>query len=198
MIFPKNPKYNDFLGHYTLLHGETDTKKTFYTAKFIKFLLEDRKIDPLNITILDFAPQLNTINNVKIGGKVTDYYKDSIICNNIIFEGDIIPPRLNASNKRELYENSCHNYKKTSKILEKYNENPTSVLIINDISIYLHLGSKNYIIETIKKSETFFGNSYYGSSIAQDFAKLFSLKERNNILYLIKNIEFSYLTKNEV
>ncbi len=197
MKFLKIENFNDFLGRYTLLYGETDTKKTLITSEFVKFLLEIKKIDPKEISILDFAPNLKIIKNLKIGGKIADYYDAAFKCNNITFEGEIFPPRLNSGNRKELYEYACQNYKKTSKILEIYRENHTKILIINDISIYLHLGSKKYLFDTIKKSKTFFGNSYYGSSIKQDFAKLFSLREQKKVNYIRKHIENSFVTKKE-
>ena len=194
MVFFKNSNFEDFISHHTLLYGETDTKKTFFTAKFVQFLLEAKKINPKEISILDFAPKLKVIKNLKIGGKIEDYYDKSLFCSNITFEGEIIPPRLTANNKKELYENACKNYKKTFEILKFFTDNPTKILIINDISIYLHIGNKDLLLEAIKKSNTFFGNSYYGSSIKSDFATLFSLREKRLVEYLIKKIEFSYFT----
>ncbi len=194
MVLIEKLNFNDFLGHHILLYGETDTKKTYYTAKFIQFLIEDKNFDPKEISILDFAPSLNVINDIKIGGKVMNFYKNSKICNNICFEGDIIPPRLNARNRKNLYENACKNFKKTFNILKIFTENPTEVLIINDISIYLHTGNKKLILDSIKKSNTFFGNSYYGFSIKCDFDNVFNIREKRVVEYLIKTIEFSYFT----
>jgi len=193
MKFPEKVNFNDFIGHHTLIYGETDTKKTYYTANLVQFLVEIEKINPKEISILDFAPKLKIINNLKIGGKVQDFYKNSIVCNNILFEGEIVPARLKATNKKDLYDNACKNFKKTSKILTIFNSNPTSILIINDISIYLHLGNKNFLLKTIEKVNTFFGNTYYGESISRNFATLFSLNERRKVEFLIKRIEKSYL-----
>lgn len=191
-----NPSLNfeSYIGHYTFLYGEANTKKTYYTAKFIQFLIESKHFDPKQISVLDFAPPINVIKNIKVGGKIKDFYENSVICNNIYFEGDIIPPRLNARNRKELYEYACKNYKKTVEILKFFNNKPTKILIINDISIYLHIGNKNLLLKSIKKSNTFFGNSYYGSSIKSDFTTLFSLREKRLVEYLIKKIEFSYFT----
>ena len=133
MNLHNNIDYSSLIDHHTLLYGEINTKKTYYTAKFIQFLIESKPIDPKEISILDFAPPQCIIKNVKIGGKIKDFYKDSVKCNNFSFEGEIIPPRLNAKNIKELYENACKNYKITFKILNLFNENPTSILIINDI-----------------------------------------------------------------
>ncbi|NVM36332.1 MAG: hypothetical protein HWN81_12110 [Candidatus Lokiarchaeota archaeon] len=195
MKFNSSLRYEDFIGHQTFLYGETNTKKTYYTAKFIQFLIESRHLDPKEISILDFAPPQSIIKQVKIGGKIKEFYKDSIKCNNLFFKGEIIPPRLKAKNIKELYDNACKNFKKTYSILNLFIENPTSVLIINDISIYLHIGNKNLLLEAIEKSNTFFGNSYYGSSIKSDFATLFSLREKRLVEYLMKKVEFCYFTE---
>lgn len=194
MKFNETIDYNNFLGHRTLLYGETNTRKTYYTARFVQFLLNVKNIAPNEICILDFGPKLFKFYGIKIGGRIEDFYPQSLKCNNIGFIGEIIPPRLRASNKEQLYDNACKNYEKTSEALKKFNDNPTSVLIINDVSIYLHLGSRHHLLDTIKKSNTFFGNSYYGTSINQDFAKLFSLKEKRMIEFLMKNVDFSYIT----
>ncbi|GAG90390.1 unnamed protein product, partial [marine sediment metagenome] len=68
MNFPENLNFNDFIGRHVLLYGEANTKKTYYTSKFIQFLVESKKAFPNDISILDFAPPLSTINNLKIGG----------------------------------------------------------------------------------------------------------------------------------
>lgn len=194
MNFLSKLDFERFLNTHTLLYGETDTKKTLLTAKFIEFLLETKNISPMEITILDFAPKLAYFKNLKIGGRIHDYYESSIKCNYINIEGEIVPPRLHANNKKEMYTNICLNFDKIYKILEIYNKNPTPVLIVNDISLYLHLGSNKYFINTINKSNTFFGNAYYGTSISSKFSKLLNLKEKKRVEFLIKNIEHSFKT----
>ena len=194
MKFSENLDLNNFIGYHTLLYGETDTGKTYYTARFVQFLLTVKNIKPNEISILDFGPKLFKHYGIKIGGRIEDFYPQSLKCNNIGFLGEIIPPRLTSSNKKQLYDKACKNYEKTNESIEKFNDNPTSILIINDISIYLHLGSKRLLLDTIGSSDTFFGNTYYGTSIKQDFAKLFSLKEKRRIEFLFKNVDFSYIT----
>ena len=194
MKFSKEIDLNVLVGKKTLIYGEANTGKTFYTAKFIQYLLENKRNNPKNISILDFAPKLAYFNDLKIGGRIQDYYENSVKCNNISFKGEIIPPRLKANNKNEIYTNLCHNFNKIYEIIEIYNSSPTPVLIINDISLFLHLGSNKYLINTINKSDTFFGNSYYGSSISSKFSKLISIKEKRKVESLIKDVENSFTT----
>ncbi|MHA2429527.1 MAG: hypothetical protein ACXACC_00700 [Promethearchaeota archaeon] len=194
MRFLNELSFHEFIGQNTLLYGEPNTQKTCLTAKFVEFLVESIKINPKQISILDFAPKLSYINNLKIGGRIQDFYKQSKKCNYIKFKGEIIPPRLKAKNKNELYKNLCHNHEITSYILQKFNVNPTSILIINDMSIYLHLGDEKYILNTIYRAKTFFGNSYFGYSIKKDFSKLLTIKERKRVEFLIKNIKNSIKT----
>ena len=184
-----NYNFSDSINHQTLLYGETNSGKTQITSNFIKFLIESLEYDKNDISILDFAPNLEIYQGLKIGGRIEEFYEKSRECNYIPIEGKIIPPRLQASNKNELYENACKNYKISSKILEEYDENPTNILIINDISIYLHLGCTKHLLESISRAETFFGNTYYGSSITQNFAERFSLVERKKVELIIKEIE---------
>jgi hypothetical protein len=186
--------FNSLVGLHTIIYGETNTGKTFYTAKFIQYLIEIKGFNPKEITILDFAPKLAYIKNLKIGGRIYDYYENSVKCNNIDFEGEIIPPRLNAKDKSDLFKIICLNFKKIYEILKIYNKNPTPVLIINDVSLYSHLGANQYLINTINKSNTFFGNAYYGDSIRNKFSKLLSIREKGRIDSLVRNIDQSFKT----
>lgn len=186
--------YGRFVGHHTLIYGEPDTKKTLCTARFVQYLIEIKSVLPKEISILDFAPPLIIIKNVKVGGKIKDFYEESVKCRNILFDGEIIPPRLNAKSIKEIYENACRNFKKIQTVLKIFNDNPTSILIMNDISIYLHIGSIKSLLKSIYKSTTFFGNSYYGSLIKSDLDSLLSLRERRLVKYLIKKLEKSYFT----
>jgi hypothetical protein len=187
------------INHSTLFYGDINTGKTQKTAKFLDFLLSKKKVSPQKITILDFAPPMEFIEGMKIGGKIFNYNKDSIKCITPPQEKEIIPPRLNATNRKELCLNSLHNYRITQKFLEFYNQNPTEFLLINDISIYLHLGNKNFFLNTIKKAQTFVGNTYYGRSIAKGKEKfsLFNLKEKKVTERIIKSMDYTFYLKND-
>jgi len=193
----KKLEFESLLGKKVLLYGETNTYKTYCTARFVRFLLEEKEIDPKLISILEFAPNLQYIDDFKIGGKIKDYYENSTLCHYLDTEKEIIPPRLNASNKKELYDNACHNYKQTKSVLRKFLNKSSPIVLINDVSIFLHLGNRNDLLKIINASQTFFGNSYYGKNISQraEFANLFSLKEYMKVKHLQKYFDKSILMK---
>ncbi|MFX1325623.1 MAG: hypothetical protein ACFE8N_11750 [Promethearchaeota archaeon] len=189
-----NIDFNELIGHSTLLYGDTNTSKTRFTAEFVKFLLEMCNIPPNDITILDFAPKSMSINNLKIGGRIIDFYNKSASTRNISLRGEIVPPRLRSNNITELYQNACENFKKTSEILNAYLEAPTPILIVNDISIYLHIGGIKHLLEAISKSNTFLGNSYYGTSLKRDYCTRFNSREKRKVKSLIKKVDKSYFS----
>ena len=57
MLFQDNFNFDDCIGRQTFLYGETNTGKTYFTAKFIDFLLDSNLFAPKEISILDFAPK---------------------------------------------------------------------------------------------------------------------------------------------
>jgi len=186
--------FKNCVGHRTLLYGETNTGKTYITSKFIDFLLNSNLFAPKEISILDFAPKFLEVNGIKIGGRILDFSKKSVECNYLKIDGEIVAPRLNSNNKQELFQNICHNYKITAQMLEMYSKLQTKVLIVNDMSIYLHLGDKKFLLKVINNTSTFFGNSYLGNKINKSFGKLLSLKEKKQVEFFINHIPNSLNT----
>jgi len=179
--------YQNYIGCHTLVNGDINKGKTQFTANFVKFLFESG-YDPNQITILDFSPNLTEIKGLKIGGKLVDYYKKCELCNVIKINGDIIPPRLTTRNKKEIKNIASQNYIKTSEALDKYIKEPTEILIMNDISIYLHRGNPKKILNAINKANTFFGNSYFGTTIKSKSGCFFDYKEKRRVKYLTKRV----------
>ena len=52
MNFYNNIDFESLIGHTTIIYGEVDTKKTFYTANFIQLLLEDKVFVYGNKTVI--------------------------------------------------------------------------------------------------------------------------------------------------
>ncbi|TFF93406.1 MAG: hypothetical protein EU544_05935 [Promethearchaeota archaeon] len=194
MKFSQNINFKELIGLKTILYGDTETGKTQITSNFIQFLVESLNIPLEHISILDFAPQLRYFKDRKIGGRIVDFYPASSKCQYIPISREIIPPRLEASNRADLYQNACHNYKLTQEMINYYSTNPTPFLICNDLSIHMHLGSKREMLDIIHNSKTFLGNAYYGKSIRKDFSRLFSRKEKLRVEYLLERVDRTIFT----
>lgn len=185
-------EYEQLIGEHSLIYGETNSFKTYYCAQFVKYLLDEKQINKKLVAILDFAPPLVKKEGGKIGGKILDYFPGAKECTYIKDERSIIPPRYASQNKEQLLNYSCHNFKITYNALKTYIEKPSPYLIINDVSIHLQVGGLHILIDAIRRSETFLGNCYYGSSITKDYATLFSLREQIKTKKLLKYVKDTY------
>jgi hypothetical protein len=50
--------------------------------------------------------------------------------------------------------------------------------VVNDITLYLHLGELKTVLECIKLAKTFLATAYYDSKLAEDLGTGISLRER--------------------
>lgn len=172
-----------------MLYGEINTGKTTITSAFLKFLLEREGIPPTDVNVMDFAPNLTTSGSVSFGGRILDFYPASKKCHYPLAEHGFIPVRFNSNNKKELFHSANQNRQFASQILNRCLNNPKSILIINDASIYLHRGDKKVLLKLIKASDTCFSNTYYGSSIGKGFSQAFSKLEKKRIEYLLRKLK---------
>jgi len=161
--------------------GDVGAGKTLATIKLIYKLLE---LGYTDITIIDMAPSIK----YGVGGLICELAK---IPNNItyIFSKDIIPPRSCGRNAKETLYYAKRNMMSLKKLLQYYLENPTEILIINDLSMYLHKGGIGVISKCIEVSKTFIGNSYYGVKLAFDHGSGISRRERRLIDKLMELVD---------
>jgi hypothetical protein len=57
-------------------------------------------------------------------------------------------------------------------------QNTTEVLIMNDITLYLHAGKLERILQCARSAKTFLATAYYGSKLAGDFGTGISSREK--------------------
>jgi len=159
----------------TLIMGETGTGKTKVTALLLREAIS--RIEPVQITLLDFAPAQRTINGLRIGGRVTDFLPNPK-CRVYEPSAEIRAPRLEGHNADEVLRLAGDNAVLTSALLRRYLALPAPCLFINDLTIHLHAGDPNLLLQAIRRSETFVGNAYSGSSLAPDHGSGLSGRER--------------------
>lgn len=158
---------DEFRNKKTIIIGEVNTGKTNLLLDILKeFLKEGEK----EITLIDMAPE----SMKGIGGKI-DHEKMGAIR---YYTAQIIAPRLTGKTAEEVEKFARHNANLIHEIFVEYLRNPTKVLFINDVSIYLQAGDLNELLSLLHSTPTVIMNGYYGSSLGG--AKL-GERERENM-----------------
>jgi hypothetical protein len=170
----------------TLITGEASSGKTKVTASLLREALSKR--EPLEITVLDFAPGQRTINGLRIGGQIA-YFLPNPECRVYEPSATIRAPRLEGHHAAEVLKLAEDNAVLTSALLRQYLALPTSCLFINDLTIHLHAGDPNLLLEAIRRSETFIGNAYTGSSLAPDQGSGLSGRERELLQRVVRFVD---------
>lgn len=168
-----------FLGKRLLIIGDIGTGKTLLTSLIIRDLI--RLGLAKHITIIDMAPARRR----GVGGYIDDY---------LSLEGDIKylkvkgikMPRFMGKTKEEILNYAKYNYNIIKEFIERFRANPTKILVINDLSIYLHVGPLEDIIECMRLAKTFIANSYYSINLLDDKGSGISLREKHLVEELIR------------
>ncbi len=159
------------LGRKILILGDVGTGKTRLTAQILDSLLKEVSVD--DITIIDMSP--TTVAGV--GGRLSSYTPNAMKVRCLAPEV-VHAPRIEGKNKDEVINLAEFNRKVIEPFLHEFIHRPTPILFINDLSIYLHAGDVEMIIECLKLSNTVVANSYYGESLLDDKGSGVSFRER--------------------
>ncbi|MEM3503982.1 MAG: hypothetical protein QW134_07140, partial [Nitrososphaeria archaeon] len=116
-------------------------------------------------------------------------YTESVKNVRYFFSEKIRGPRIEGKSPTEVIEIACANREIIEKFLEEYLNNPTEILIINDLTLYLHAGEINKIIDLMERTKTFIANAYYGDILSDDKGSGLSLKEKLLVQTLSKKFD---------
>lgn len=161
----------DIIGKRVLILGEVGSGKTRLAAKLLQELT--LLTNPEKITIIDLAPE----RTEGAGGKIKDYVN---LAHGIHYlsPSKIYTPRLTGKSRDEILHYAEANKKAIEPLLDEYIKKPTETLIINDVTIYLHLGALEKILECAKLAKTFLATAYYGERLSRDFGTGISKREK--------------------
>jgi len=164
-------KSKETLGKKTLILGETGSGKTKLAAKLLQELIT--QVRPEEITVIDLAPQ----RIGEIGGKITDYIN---ITDRVKYFSpkEVYTPRLAGTSLKQVLHYAELNRKNIEPLLSSFIRNVTEVLVLNDITLYLHLGKLETVLKCVRLAETFLATAYYGSKLAEDLGTGISSRER--------------------
>lgn len=144
----------EFKNKKTIILGEVNTGKTSFLLDILRgFLKEGEK----EIALIDMAPE----SMKGIGGKINQEKIDAIR----YYTAQIVAPRLTGKTTDEVEKFARHNANLIHEIFVEYLKNPTRVLFINDVSIYLQAGDLNELLSLLQSTPTVIMNGYYGSSL---------------------------------
>ena len=180
--------FKDVVGKKMLITGDVGVGKTKLTVA----LLEEAIALGLSakITIIDMAPATVYIEGRKIGGKLVEFF-EKLRAIRYLTPQRVETPRLSAKSTRELLHLIDLNEKRIRPLLKKFVETPTSILFVNDISIYLQSGFDEPILSVMRSSDTFVANGYYGSTLQSDFETDVSSTERRLMKKLADTVDFA-------
>lgn len=157
----------------TAIVGEVQSGKTFLTQKI---LLDLMRLVGGPIAILDLAPE----KTCGVGGKL----EKSLLAQERIsyFSPLIIPPRLMARSEAEVWQIAKENFRNIEENLRLIQEQSWSLLVINDVTLYLQYGTAEKLLEILKKGETLLINGYFGRHFGKS---AFSRREQQEMVKLL-------------
>jgi GTPase SAR1 family protein len=164
-------KATEIIGKKVLILGEVGSGKTFLTAKLIQELMQLVKRD--EITVIDMAPEAIG----EVGGKLSDYLR-SVHKLRYLSPVRVYAPRRMSTSYKQVLEYANKNKKVIDPLLDEFLKKPTKTLIINDITLYLHVGKREKILSCVKLTETFLASAYYGVKLAEDHETEISTREK--------------------
>ena len=164
---------NEVWGRKVLIMGDVGTGKTALTRRILEEVVE--KGYDYNVTVLDMAPQKTTVNGLPVGGRLTEKNCGKV---RMLEAKDVKTPRLSAGNSEELMDLAEYNRKAIESLIDDFSSRPTSILFVNDVSMYLQLGDLEHLWRSISKANTVVANGYWGTKLKDDFGTGVSYRER--------------------
>lgn len=164
-------KGGEILGKKVLLLGEAGSGKTRLAAALLEELMN--LVDVEKISVIDLAPKRVS----EIGGKITEYLN---IRGKIKYYSPkhVYTPRLSGKSPEQILYLAELNKKEMQPLFNKFIKNATEILVVNDLTLYLHVGELETILECVKLAKTFLATAYYGSKLKNDLGTGISSRER--------------------
>jgi len=171
----------ELLGAKTLILGESGSGKTLMMAGLLEEAVSLGLGDKL--TVIDMAPVRRGV-----GGKILDY-TNAVATVRYLSDDGIYAPRLMGGSKEEVLFYAEQNAKITEAMLRRYEESPTKMLMINDLTIYLHHGDLGLPVKCISMAATFVGSAYSGKLLRDDKGAGISFREKVLVDELVKKMD---------
>lgn len=173
--------FEKFLGRRVLICGEIGAGKTRLLTDFIKFSVS--KGLEGEVTVIDLAPEYGDI------GKSVESYYPGVRRLRYMRPSRIYPPRLLGRSDNEVLRYAEMNLIETKKLLENCFRNPSRILLINDLTIYLHAGDPDDVLKLLDLCETFVATAYEGEVLEDDKGSGITLRERKGLSKIKEHVD---------
>jgi len=178
----------NIIGKKVLILGEVGSGKTRLASRLLKELMT--LFDPEEITVIDLAPQ----RMGEVGGKISDYV-DSIGKVRYLSPERVYTPRLTGTSREQVLKYAELNRRVMEPLFNEFVQRTTKILILNDITLYLHAGKLETVLKCMRLAETFLATGYYGCKLAEDRGSGISVREKQLIeklaTYMAQTIEMN-------
>lgn len=165
--------FSETLDKRVLIIGDVGTGKTALTRRLLAEAVEGGRAR--SITVMEMAPPATTIRGLSVGGTLINPRDWKV---RYLKAEEVKTPRLSAKNGEHLLKLVDYNRNKIEKLLDYFTAHPTSILFINDVSIYLQGGDLDRLWIALEKANTVVANGYVGERLKEDFGTGISERER--------------------
>jgi hypothetical protein len=175
-----------------LITGDVCSGKSALTARLLKEAIAT--VRPNEITLIEMAPRRREFKGVMVGGRLTDLMgddKSGIRC--LLPSRELYAPRVEGTNATHVLSLATSNAESIQELLKIYLRAPTSILFVNDVSIYVQMGDLSRLLEAVSLAGTFVANSYEGPTLEDDQQSGLSKREKAGLAAL-KNLMDIVLT----
>jgi len=181
-------KFEKLLGKKTLIVGEIGSGKTTLLGNFLDYLVENGLAGA--VTLIEMAPGYGEI------GRRVEEYTDKVNDIRYLRPRKIFPPRLLGRSIEEILDYAKRNYQELKELFMEFEKNPTEILLINDLTIFLHAGAPEEVIALMGPCKTFAATAYEGAKLADDKGSGITFRERKALSVLKKHVDqVIHLTK---
>lgn len=167
-------KPTEIVGKKVLILGEVGSGKTSLIAKIVQKLM--LFVEPKEITVIDMAPEVIG----EIGGRLSEYLSLNSELR-YLSPAMVYAPRTMGINNTQVVEYARRNKNAIERLLNEFLEKPTKVLVINDVTLYLHLGRLEKITNCMRLTETFLASAYFGVRLEEDYGAGISDREKEMV-----------------
>ena len=162
-------------GQKLLITGEVRTGKTRMTRNILEITVA---VKPGEITVIDMAPRAVTVNGIAVGGTLMREGEFDV---RLLRSEPIMTPRLSARTGAELFELAEINLHAIQGLLDAFRADPSRILFVNDVSIYLQQGALSCLWSVFVLAETVVANGYMGDCLHEDLGTGISSRERRRM-----------------